>query len=126
MIYQINSGQGPAECELGVAKLFAYLQSNYDVFAVDVSPGYYEGTFRSVRIYYESDLSGHVGSVQWICRSPYRLIIRVRTGSLTSAPAPLPRAKSLTRSKWSLILSGVAARAARMLTRLKPVSGQST
>lgn len=27
MIYQISSGQGPAECELGVAKFLAYLQN---------------------------------------------------------------------------------------------------
>lgn len=72
MIYQISSGQGPAECELGVAKLLAYLQSNHDVSVIDFSSGYYEGTFRSVRIYSESDLSDHIGSVQWSCRSPYR------------------------------------------------------
>ena len=39
MIYQISSGQGPAECELGVAKLLVYLQNNYDVSVID--------TFRS-------------------------------------------------------------------------------
>lgn len=72
MIYQISSGQGPAECELGVAKLLAYLQQNYDVSVIDSSPGYNEGTFRSVRIYSESDLSSYLGSVQWVCRSPYR------------------------------------------------------
>lgn len=72
MIYQISSGQGPAECELGVAKLLAHLQQNYDVSIIDSSPGYNEGTFRSVRIYSESDLSPYLGSVQWVCRSPYR------------------------------------------------------
>jgi len=72
MIYQISSGQGPAECELGVAKMLAYLQSNYDISVIGTSPGYYEGTFRSVRVYSESDLSGYIGSVQWVCRSPYR------------------------------------------------------
>ena len=29
MIYQISSGQGPAECELAAAKFLAYLQANY-------------------------------------------------------------------------------------------------
>ena len=72
MIYQISSGQGPAECELGVAKLLAYLQSNYDVSVVDYSPGYNEGTYRSVRFYSETALTDYIGSVQWICRSPYR------------------------------------------------------
>lgn len=72
MIYQISSGQGPAECELGVAKLLAYLQANYDISVLDASSGYHEGTYRSVRFYTEADLSTFVGSVQWVCRSPYR------------------------------------------------------
>lgn len=72
MIYQISSGQGPAECELGVAKLLAYLQANYDISLLDASSGYHEGTYRSVRFYTEADLSVFVGSVQWVCRSPYR------------------------------------------------------
>lgn len=72
MIYQISSGQGPAECELGVAKLLDYLKTHYDVSLLDTSPGYYAGTFRSVRLYTEEDLSEYTGSVQWVCRSPYR------------------------------------------------------
>lgn len=72
MVYQISSGQGPAECELGVAKLLAYLQNNYDVSVLETSPGYYEGTFRSARFFTEDDLSRFVGSVKWICHSPYR------------------------------------------------------
>ena len=72
MIYQISSGQGPAECELGVAKLIAYLQNNYGISVLETSPGYYEGTFRSARFFTEEDLSRFVGSVKWICRSPYR------------------------------------------------------
>lgn len=72
MIYQISSGQGPAECELGVAKFLAYLQANYDISLIDTTVGYHEGTYRSVRIFSEEDLSQFLGSVQWICRSPYR------------------------------------------------------
>ncbi len=72
MIYQISSGQGPAECELGVAKLLNYFQNHYDVSIIDTSPGYHEGTYRSVRLYTEADLSEFLGSVQWVCRSPYR------------------------------------------------------
>ena len=72
MIYQISSGQGPAECELGVAKLLAYLQSRYAVSVLDTTSGYYPSTYRSARIFTEEDLSEYVGSVQWICRSPYR------------------------------------------------------
>ena len=72
MIYQISSGQGPTECELGVAKLLTYLQNNYDVSVIDTSPGYHDGTYRSVRLYTDTDLSEFLGSVQWVCRSPYR------------------------------------------------------
>lgn len=72
MIYQISSGQGPAEYELGVAKLLAYLQNNYDITVLETFPGYYEGTYRSARFFSENDLSLFIGSVQWICHSPFR------------------------------------------------------
>lgn len=72
MIYQISSGQGPAECELGVALLLRYFQTAYGITVLDATPGYYEGTFRSARFFTEEDLGEFLGSVQWICRSPYR------------------------------------------------------
>ena len=72
MIYQISSGQGPAECELGVAKFLEYLTRHYQITVLETSKGYHEGTFRSVRFSTEADLSQYEGSVQWICRSPYR------------------------------------------------------
>ena len=37
MLYQISSGQGPAECELGVAKFLEYLQRNHVISLVDFS-----------------------------------------------------------------------------------------
>jgi len=37
MIYQISSGQGPAECELGAAKFLEYLHKNYEIAVLDVS-----------------------------------------------------------------------------------------
>lgn len=73
MLYQISSGRGPAECELGVAKLAAYLLSRYpDTKMIDAVDGYYRGTYRSVKIETEADLSHLIGSVLWICKSPYR------------------------------------------------------
>ena len=72
MMYQISSGQGPAECELGVAKLLTYLASQYDIEVCGTSPGRRDGTFRSARFFTEDDLSAYVGSVQWICPSPFR------------------------------------------------------
>ena len=72
MIYQISSGQGPAECELGVAKFLTYLQKHYAVSVLETSQGHYENTYRSVRLETKEDLSQFIGSVQWICQSPYR------------------------------------------------------
>ena len=73
MIYQISSGQGPAECELGVAKFLAYLQKYYKISVLETSQGYYENTYRSVQIRTDDDLSQFIGSVQWVCPSPYRI-----------------------------------------------------
>lgn len=72
MIYQISAGQGPAECELGVAKLLSYLEGCYDITVLGTSAGYHEDTYRSVRFTTADDLSEYLGSVQWVCRSPYR------------------------------------------------------
>lgn len=72
MVYQISSGQGPAECELGVAKFLEYLTRHYQITVLETSGGYNEGTYRSVRLSTEEDLSQYEGSVQWVCRSPYR------------------------------------------------------
>lgn len=72
MKYQISSGQGPAECELGVAKLADYFCRSYGAQVLSASPGYNKGTYRSVQIFCERDLSEYVGSIQWSCRSPYR------------------------------------------------------
>lgn len=72
MIYQISSGQGPAECELGVAKFLQYLQKNHDITVLDYSAGYHTDTYRSVRFSTPADLSGYIGSVQWVWQSTYR------------------------------------------------------
>lgn len=72
MVYQISSGQGPAECELGVARFLAYLKKNYDITVLDYSEGYNAGTYRSVRLSSSDDLSYFIGSVRWIWQSAYR------------------------------------------------------
>ena len=73
MVYQISSGQGPAECELGVARFLTYLQKNYDITVLDYSEGYNAGTYRSVRFSSSDDLTCFIGSIQWIWQSTYRL-----------------------------------------------------
>ncbi len=72
--YQISSGFGPAECELAVAKFAAFAQSKYPVWLESSTPGQREGIYRSVtlRDSLTNALEEFVGSVLWICRSPYR------------------------------------------------------
>ena len=87
MIYQISSGQGPAECELGVSKLWDYLQSHYDVTLLDTSQGYYAETFRSIRLYSEDDLADMSAPFNGFAEALTAQIISGKTGSLTSSSA---------------------------------------
>ena len=72
MIYEISSGNSPAECELAVAKFAEYLVRNYSAEIVKSSDGYNKGTFRSVTVRSDNDLTEFTGSVLWVCKSPYR------------------------------------------------------
>lgn len=73
MIIQISSGQGPAECELCVVKLYESLKKEYnDIEILETHAGGKRGCWTSVLIRTVSDLSNLEGSVQWICRSPFR------------------------------------------------------
>lgn len=72
MMYEISSGNGPSECELAVTKFAEYLAENYGAVIVNSSDGYNRGTYRSVTVSTESDLKEFVGSVLWVCKSPYR------------------------------------------------------
>ena len=72
MKYEISSGNSPSECELAVTKFAEYLIKNYDAEIISSSEGYNKGTYRSVTISADRDLSEFVGSVLWVCKSPYR------------------------------------------------------
>ncbi len=72
MQYEISSGNGPTECELAVTKLTHYLEKEYDATIIKTTPGYHQGTFKTVVLLCNTDLSAFVGSVLWICKSPYR------------------------------------------------------
>lgn len=75
MIIQISSGQGPAECELAVGKLFESLKKEFpDIELLSSHATRYsrEGCFSSILFYTECDLSSLEGTVLWICKSPYR------------------------------------------------------
>ena len=71
--YQISSGNGPSECELAVAKFARFLAEKFgDVEVLRTTPGYEEGTYRSVYLKTDADLDRYLGTLQWICKSPYR------------------------------------------------------
>ena len=73
MIIQISSGQGPAECELCVTKLFKSLNKEYDdLKVISRHPSKTKGCCTSIMFKTENDLSGLEGTVQWICQSPFR------------------------------------------------------
>ena len=75
MELQLSSGQGPAECELAVGKLLRSLMEEFpDIEVLERMPehGKRENCYRSVRIASETDLSFLEGTVQWICKSPFR------------------------------------------------------
>jgi len=73
LILQLSSGQGPAECELGVALLMDALKMEFpDIEILSRHKGKEKGSYRSLLFCTEEDLSFLEGSVQWICQSPYR------------------------------------------------------
>ncbi len=73
MIIQLSSGQGPAECELAVYKLFQSLKKEYpDIIQISAHASRTVGCYTSILFSTESDLSHLEGSIQWICKSPFR------------------------------------------------------
>ena len=73
MIVQISSGQGPAECELAVVKLFNSLKSEYkDIELIQKHDAKTPGCCTSIMFSTDEDLSALEGTIQWICESPFR------------------------------------------------------
>lgn len=73
MIVQISAGQGPSECQLAVAKLFAALKREFeDLEVISETKGNEKGCSDSIRFRTAQDLSGLEGTVLWICKSPFR------------------------------------------------------
>lgn len=73
MILQISSGQGPAECERGVALLLAAWKKEFpDIEVLSENRGKEKRCYRSVLFSTGVDLSFLEGSVLWICQSPFR------------------------------------------------------
>lgn len=73
MVIQISSGQGPAECELAVNKLYVALKKEYpDITLLSKREARESGCCTSIIFSTEQDLSELDGSVQWICKSSFR------------------------------------------------------
>lgn len=73
MIAQLSSGQGPSECELAVLKLYEALKKEYpDIEFLSAHEAREKGCYTSIIFTIERDLSDLEGSIQWICRSPFR------------------------------------------------------
>ena len=73
MIVQISSGQGPAECELAVVKLYESLKKEYeDIELIQKHEARTAGCSTSIMFQTDEDLSHLEGTVQWICESPFR------------------------------------------------------
>ena len=73
MIVQISSGQGPAECELAVVKLYEALEKEYsDIELIQKHESRTPGCCSSIMFSTKEDLSGLEGTIQWICESPFR------------------------------------------------------
>ena len=84
---QISAGRGPAECALGVRRLKDYLveagrAQGVTVDMIDSQPGPQKGTLNSVLLSItdkradnkraEDFAQSFQGSIQWICKSPFR------------------------------------------------------
>ncbi|MDO4168976.1 MAG: peptide chain release factor H [Lachnospiraceae bacterium] len=73
MIIQLSSGQGPAECELAVSKLYDSLKQEYpDIKLLSSHPARKYKGYTSIQFETSYDLSHLEGSILWICKSPYR------------------------------------------------------
>jgi peptide chain release factor len=73
MIVQLSSGQGPVECELAVSKLYDALKKEFpDITMLSCHEAGTAECYTSILFSTECDLSGLEGSIQWICKSPFR------------------------------------------------------
>ena len=73
MIIQLSSGQGPAECELAVSKLYGSLKKEFpDIQMVSCHEAKRTDGCTSILFETGQDLSELEGSIQWVCTSPYR------------------------------------------------------
>ncbi len=73
MLLQLSSGMGPVECRAAVGGILKTLQAEYpDLEIITARKGEVPGSYSSVLISTEMDVSTLEGTMEWICKSPYR------------------------------------------------------
>ncbi len=73
MILQLSSGMGPVECRAAVGGIARALMAEFpDLEMITGRKGEVEGAYSSILISSEQDLSYLEGTMEWICKSPYR------------------------------------------------------
>lgn len=72
MILQINSGNGPKECERACFLYCQELLKEYPKMQILDKRQSDDSCFLSVQLYSEEEILELEGSVQWICKSPFR------------------------------------------------------
>ena len=73
MLIQISAGLGPAECSRAVSLLYESLKIEYPgILLCNARAGYEPGCYKSILFSVDEDLSSLEGTVEWICKSPFR------------------------------------------------------
>ena len=73
MIIQLSSGMGPIECRAAVGGIYRALCTEYpDITMITCRKGEAEGTYSSILFSTEENLANLEGTIEWICKSPYR------------------------------------------------------
>lgn len=73
MIIQLSSGQGPAECEYAVSKLYDILKAEYpDIKEISSHKSRFSSGLTSIMFETENDLTELEGTIQCIFQSPFR------------------------------------------------------
>lgn len=71
--YQISAGiHAPVECECAAGLFFHYLVMNHPIYDPIKVDGENSGDLKSVIFETPDDLDKYIGTIQWICKSPYR------------------------------------------------------
>ncbi len=73
MLIQISAGLGPLECSRAVTLLFESLQKEYPgILLCEACKSTQPGCHKSILFSIQEDLSALEGTVEWICKSPFR------------------------------------------------------